>query len=237
MKKIVVACLLATNVGMVSNSYAGIPVSVLADIPAMLNQVQTMAQWAAQLAEMKNQLDQQKADYEALNGLRDVGKLLNDDLLNQYLPKDYQQALETLMENPNGEYSGVTGGLASIVNQNQKYTCAALNNTASLIKQCEQQWSRLALDKNVGIQGYKKSAENIDNLQQYVNKITTSTDPKSLQDIQARIAVEQVRMQNEQVKLNTIKMMADADVKLKAQQHRDAFNAGMDLGAEGGISF
>ena len=37
--------------------------------------------------------------------------------------------------------------------------------------------------------------------------------------------------------LETIKMMNAANDKLIAQQHRDAFDAGLNMGSNGGVSF
>lgn len=233
-KKIVCAVVVALSLNNNIANAAGIPVI---DAANLANTAQNLVQWSKQLVEMKNHLDQLKATYDSLNGLRSVGSLLNNELLIQYLPKDYQASLDALLSGGGGDFAGISGTLNNIVTANQKYTCAALNETAALISQCEAQWSKLALDKNIGDMGYKQAAKNIENLQVFINGITTSTDPKSIQDLQARIAVEQVRMQNEQVKLETIKMMMAADEKLKAQQHRDAFRAGINTGANGGISF
>lgn len=234
MKMSKIFCAVALALSINTANAAGIPVI---DAANLANTAANLVQWSKQLIEMKNQLTQLETTYNSLNGLRGVGGLLNNELLIQYLPKDYQASLDALLSGTGGDFAGISGTLANIVNANQKYTCAVLNSDAALIAQCEAQWKKLALDKNVGDMGYKQAAKNIDNLQVFVNSINTSTDPKSLQDLQARIAVEQVRMQNEQVKLETVKMMMAAEEKLKAQQHRDAFKAGLNMGSNGGVSF
>lgn len=234
MKKIICAVAFALSVNSGMANAGGIPVI---DVANLANTAQNLVEWSKQLTEMKNQLSQLQDTYNSLNGLRNVGSLLNNELLVQYLPKDYQSSLEALLNGTGGDFAGISGTLANIVSANQKYSCAALNSTPALITQCEAQWNKLALDRNVGDMGYKQAAKNIDNLQTFVSSINSSTDPKTLQDLQARIAVEQVRMQNEQVKLETIKMMTAANDKLIAQQHRDAFKAGLNMGASGGVSF
>lgn len=235
MKKIVCAVIMGLSLHSGMANAAGIPVI---DAANLANTAQNLVQWSKQLVEMKNHLDQLKATYDSLNGLRGVGGLLNNELLVQYLPKDYQSSLDALLDGTGGDFAGISGTLNNIVTANQKYTCAALNDTPTLISQCEAQWTKLALDKNIGEMGYKQAAKNIENLQVFINGITTSTDPKSIQDLQARIAVEQVRMQNEQVKLETIKMMAEASRKLESQKISDSLKAGMRLSSdESGVSF
>lgn len=213
---------------------AGIPVI---DAANLANSAENIVQWGKQLNEMKNQLEQQKATFDSLNGLRSAGSLLKDDLLTQSLPKDYQKALSNLLNDGSGDFASISGSLKDIISMNQKYTCAQMNQDQTNIKRCEAEWNKLALQKNIGEIGYKNAAKNIDNLEVFVNSITTATDPKTLQDLQARIQLEQVRLQNEQIKLETIKMMQAADEKLKTQQHRDAMNTGLELGSNGGIHF
>jgi type IV secretion system protein VirB5 len=102
---------------------------------------------------------------------------------------------------------------------------------------CTQQWQQLALQKQIGDMGYRKASENIRNLQTFVSSINSSTDQKAISEVQARIQVETVRMQNEQIKLSTIQAMEEADRRLQQQSAIDNFNAGMSRGAAGGIRF
>ena len=211
----------------------GIPVL---DAANLINTAENIVQWGKQLTEMKNQLIQAKAQFDSLNGLRGIGSLLNNELLVQYIPKDYQDAYQKLMDGTGGDFAGLSGKLTTIKTLNQKYTCAQLNTDAALIAQCENQWNKLALDKEVGDLGYKQAAKNIENLQTFVSSINESTDPKSLYDLQARIQIEQVRMQNEMMKLETMKMMAEADKKLTQQKYSDAGLKGASKGGDGGLS-
>lgn len=233
-KKIIYALAFALSVNAGTVSAGGIPVI---DVANLANTAANLQEWSKQLTEMKNQLGQLQQTYNSLNGLRNVGSLLNNELLVQYLPRDYQTSLTALLNGTGGDFAGISGTLNNIVAANQVYSCSTLNTDPALINQCKSQWNKLALDKNIGDAGYKQASKNIDNLQSFVSSINTSSDPKSLQDLQARIAVEQVRMQNEQVKLETIKMMVAADEKLQTQKRRDAFQSGLNMGADGGISF
>jgi type IV secretion system protein VirB5 len=231
-------CLCALGLALVfcSAANAQIPVTVTSDIPATFHQIETIAKWSEQLNGMSKQLDQMRQVYGTLQGARNMGGLLNNDLLNQYLPQDYVAAANSL-KSGGGSFAGISGSLSDIVRSNQMRSCAELNADPDLRASCNQQWQQLALQKQIGDMGYRKAAENIRNLQTYVQSINGSTDVKTINEIQARIQVETVRMQNEQIKLSTIQAMQEADRRMQQQSAIDNFNAGMARGSAGGIRF
>ena len=222
--------------GLAGGAAAQIPVTVTSDLPATMNQIETIMKWTEQLSSMSKQLDQMRQVYGTLQGMRNLGSLMNNDLLTQYLPQDYAGAVRD-MRNGGGSFSGISGSLNDIMRANQLRSCAELNSDASMRAICTQQWQQLALQKQIGDMGYRKASENIRNLQTFVSSINSSTDVKAVAEVQARIQVETVRMQNEQIKLSTIQAMEEADRRLQQQSAIDNFNAGMTRGSAGGIRF
>lgn len=222
--------------GLVGSAAAQIPVTVTSDVPATMNQIETIMKWTEQLSSMSKQLDQMRQVYGTLQGMRNLGSLMNNDLLTQYLPQDYAGAVRD-MRNGGGSFAGISGSLNDIMRANQLRSCAELNSDASMRALCTQQWQQLALQKQIGDMGYRKASENIRNLQTFVSSINASTDVKAVAEVQARIQVETVRMQNEQIKLSTIQAMEEADRRLQQQSAIDNFNAGMTRGSAGGIRF
>ncbi|CAN7487917.1 P-type DNA transfer protein VirB5 [Variovorax sp. LjRoot130] len=227
---------LVASAGLASGANAQIPVTVTSDIPATMNQIETIMKWTEQLRSMSDQLDQMKQVYGTLQGMRNLGSLMNNDLLTQYLPQDYVGAVRSLKYG-SGSFAGISGSLNDIMRANQLRSCAELNSDPTMRFSCNQQWQQLALQKQIGDMGYRKAAENIRNLQTFVGSINASTDVKAINEVQARIQVETVRMQNEQIKLSTIQAMEEADRRLLQQSAIDNFNAGMTRGAAGGIRF
>lgn len=227
----------AICLGITGGASAQIPVTVTSDIPATMNQIETIMKWTEQLRSMSDQLDQMRQVYGTLQGMRNLGSLMNNDLLTQYLPQDYVGAMNALKNGGGGSFAGISGSLNDIVRANQLRSCAELNSDPTMRTSCNQQWRQLALQKQIGDMGYRKAAENIRNLQTFVGSINASTDVKAINEVQARIQVETVRMQNEQIKLSTIQAMEEADRRLQQQSAIDNFNAGMSRGAAGGIRF
>jgi type IV secretion system protein VirB5 len=226
----------AACLGLLHGVHAQVPVTVTSDLPAVVNQIETIAKWMEQLSAMDKQLDQMKQLYGTLQGSRNLGSLLNNDLITQYLPEDYAAAAQA-MRTGSGAFSGVSGAMRDIVRANQLRSCAELNADGPSRERCTQQWQQLALQKQIGDLGYRKAAQNIRNLQTFVSSINASTDQKAIAEVQARIQVETVRMQNEQIKLSTIQAMQEADRQLRRQATVDGFNAGLARGAAGGIRF
>ena len=227
----------AICLGIAGGAGAQIPVTVTSDIPATMNQIETIMKWTEQLRSMSDQLDQMRQVYGTLQGMRNLGSLMNNDLLTQYLPQDYVGAVNALKNGGGGSFAGISGSLNDIVRANQLRSCAELNSDPAMRTSCNQQWRQLALQKQIGDLGYRKAAENIRKLQTFVGSINASTDVKAINEVQARIQVETVRMQNEQIKLSTIQAMEEADRRLQQQSAIDNFNAGMSRGAAGGIRF
>lgn len=227
---------IATCLGLMHPAQAQVPVTITSDIPATVNQIETIAKWMEQLSAMGKQLDQMKQLYGTLQGARNMGSLLNNDLLKQYLPEDYTGAARAMQDN-GGAFAGISGAIDDIVRANQLRSCAQLNADPAMRLRCTQQWRQLALQKHIGDLGYRKAAENIRNLQTFVGSINASTDQKTIAEVQARIQVETVRLQNEQIKLSAIQSMQESDRQLRRQAASDGFNAGMARGAAGGIRF
>src|SRR5687768_9367392 len=86
----------AVWVGLAGGAVAQIPVTVTSDVPATMNQIETIMKWTEQLSSMSKQLDQMRQVYGTLQGRRNLGSLMNNDLLTQYLPQDYAGAVRDM---------------------------------------------------------------------------------------------------------------------------------------------
>ena len=203
----------------IGSAQAQIPVTDGAAIAtAQANSAAAIAKYVEQIVQLKAQLDQAKMMFDNLNGLRNIGGLMQNQLLSQYLPPDFQQAYNALKSGQGGSMAGVSGSLNQIASMYQAQNCNQYA-TAQAQAGCRSAWQTYSMNQYIGEQGYQQSAQNIQNLQSFVDSIKQSPDAKSMQDLQARISVEQVKLQNEQLKLQTVQMM------MKAQEDRRKQNA------------
>lgn len=223
MKRIIVGFALSALIATTAN--AQIPVTVTSDVPATVNQMQTMAQWAQQIAGMKQQYDQMQTDYQQMvrtyqstTGSRDLGSIMNDPSLRDYLPSDWQKVYDSTKTKG---YSGLTGSGKSVYAENQVYdSCASYKNDDQRLS-CESQAVKAAQDKGFAMDAYNAAKSRISQLDGLMGQINQTQDPKAIAELQARMAVEQANMQNEQTKLQMYSMVADAEKNVQQQRQKE----------------
>jgi type IV secretion system protein VirB5 len=207
-----------------TGAYAQIPVTDVAmNGQTLTNQAANMAKYIEQITQLKRQYDQAKQTYENISGIRNIGGLMNSQLMRQYLPPDYQQAYNQLRNGQGGSLSGISGQLNTIVRTYQNKACNQVAGASpAVVKACTKTWQTHAMNQYVAEQGYKESARNISELNNFVTAIKSSPDAKSLQDLQARIAVEQIKLQNENLKLQQVAQMQKAQEDMDRQNQYDS---------------
>jgi type IV secretion system protein VirB5 len=161
-----------------------------------------------------DQLNQLHATYNALNGVRGLGDVLYNPALRQYLPADWTRVYDAASA---GGYAGISGTLAAIR--------AAERRSGSV----EQEQARIVgrsrttavADKAVGLQAFDGARARLSQIEALMGQINRTRDPKGIQELQARIAVEQAAVQNETTKLQLVSMLQRAEERLVEQQKSD----------------
>lgn len=199
------------------NAYAGgIPViDVAGNAQAMTNFVKQMAEMTNQLNTMKSQLEQQQQTYKSLVGARNINDLLSNPALSKYLPSDAVNSYENIRK---GNYDGALGDIAKIAKKYEATSGNSKNQYANI-----EQTRKDQLRKNSLIidQVFKKSNDRLNNLTRLMNQIDRTGDTKASADLQNRINSELGLLQIEQNNIALMRMAAEADEKLRAQQARD----------------
>lgn len=223
MKKLAVALfsLLIAN-----TASAQIPVTDVAlNGQTAANQVATMAQWAQQIVEMKNQYDQMtqqyaqmQLDYSAVTGSRGLGTIMNDPSLRDYLPDDWQGVYDSVKSQG---YSGLSGTAATVYNQNRIYDSCAHISMADQRTLCEARAVKASQDKGFALDAYDAARGRLTQIDQLMGQINATDDPKSIAELQGRIQAEQAMIQNEQTKLQLYDMVAQAEDRVQQQQQRE----------------
>lgn len=205
MKKIFVSLLLSAQV---SVTFAG-------GIPVF--DASSVAQAIASVQELKNQVEQQKQLYSALNGNRGMGTLLNNPALRNYLPDDWRQVYDTLNS---GDVSGLTGTAAQIRKANQIFDCAKVQNSQDKLF-CNRSAGLSAAQKSFGLNAYEQSTKRMDQIESLMKQINQTTDAKSIAELNARLQAENALIQNEQIKLQMFSELNRAEESLLKQQQRE----------------
>lgn len=212
---ITVAC----SVFLSNSTYAQIPVTDGASIAQQVAaQVETIAKWKMQYDQMTSQINQMKQQYESLTGSRNLGQILNNAALRDYLPNDWQGVYDAVKS---GGYSGLSGRALSIYEGNKAFDACAHFKVADQRTACEAQAVKGAQDKAFALDAYDKAKSWLTQIDQLMAKINDTPDPKAIAELQGRIAVEQAMIQNEQTKLQMYQMVAAAEDRLQEQRQRE----------------
>lgn len=209
MKKYIAAAALA----FVSfNASAQIPTTDVAlNGQTMANQIATMAQWAQQIAEMKAQYDQMQMDYEqmvkeyeSITGSRGLGSV------------SYNSGISGMITEPSAMYSG-SGQTPGIISAEQ---AKANNGTVESVEAAirEREMLTAASHKAATLKSYDGAKQRLTQIESLMAQINSTQDPKAIQELQARIGIEQAALQNEQNKLNLVAQAQDSEVALLKQQ-------------------
>ena len=190
----------------------GIPVI---DVAAIAQAIQQLQQGMQQL----QQLQQTHQSFNKLTSMGDIAAVLNQPGIRQAMPKDFNAVSQALL--------GQGGTAQQRYDANTLYTSASNANTA-YTAEIERQKRVTAGTQSVAQQLYDTTAQRAAGIDQLRQQIGQSEDPKTIMDLQARIASEQLAAQNDLAQIQAFKMLADAEDKVSAQHERELSQQHMD---------
>lgn len=215
--KVLAACIAFAAFG--GMAYAQVPVTDVAHITLdETNQATNVAKYIEMIQQYKTQIDQMKQQYDSLTGSRGLGEILNNPQFADYLPAEWQDVYKRVQQ---GGYSGLTGSAQAIRDANKLFdSCASLTGADRTV--CQRSAAKAAQDKAFASEAFDKAKDRWDQIEGLMGQINSTTDPKAIAELQARINAEQAAIQNEQTKLQMYKMIAEAEDRLIQQQEREA---------------
>lgn len=220
MKKSILATTLTSVIAIsplfvVQNTNAGIPVI---DAGSIAQAVQQVVQLRTQINNQISQIQQMEAQYKSITGSRNLGQLLNDPALRNYLPQDYANVYDAIKS---GNSSKLSRSLDNLAKQEKGYS--AQKNGA------ERYATQSLISKASSIEALEAQAKRLDNIQNLMGQINMANDPKAAQDLSNRLSAEQAMVQSEQVKINLMAQLNEANLRL-AREQRDQESADTLIG-------
>ena len=190
----------------------GIPVI---DVAAIAQAIQQLQQGMQQL----QQLQQTHQSFNKLTSMGDIAAILNQPGIRQAMPKDFNAVSQALL--------GQGGTAQQRYDANTLYATTSSANTA-YTAEIERQKRVTAGTQSVAQQLYDTTAQRAAGIDQLRQQIGQSEDPKTIMDLQARIASEQLAAQNDLAQIQAFKMLADAEDKVSAQHEKELSQQHMD---------
>jgi type IV secretion system protein VirB5 len=167
----------------------------------------TFAQAVESISQLKKQVEQQKAQYSAMTGSRNMGTIMNDPKLRQGLPGDWQTIYDKVKR---GEISGIN--------------VTALKGTLSSTNVDQQRYyDTLASNKGMTMVAYDKTLDRLNNIEALMQRIDTTKDTKEAQDLMARVSAEQAMIQNEQTRLSLMMKLQEAELRMIEEKQSNDF--------------
>lgn len=195
------------------------------DVAAVARMVQQIKTMADQLETARNQLTQAQRTLDAMRGGRGMERLLGGTVRN-YLPPSWA-ALEAAVDAASGQYQQLSSQFQQLVQASAVLSPELLAELSPQDRRELESARRSAAMLQVTTRAaLTASSERFNSLQQLVDAIPSATDQKAILDLQARIAVEQGMLANEQTKLYVLTQAAQADEQARRQKLKEeALNA------------
>lgn len=201
-----------------------IPVTDVAALEALLQQISA---WRQQLASMRAQVSQLQQTYSSMTGLRGMEQVLRlSDSARNYLPPDWS-ALEASIAGAANAYPQLAAAVRAQLGRNAVLSAADLARLPptlqALLTDARQ---GIAGDQAVARLAYGHSSDRFSSLATLIDRIGATPDAKAIAELQGRIGAEQAMLTNDGIKLAALAQTADAETAARELRVREAIVAG-----------
>ncbi|WP_321968296.1 P-type DNA transfer protein VirB5 [Burkholderia cepacia] len=175
-----------------------------------------VAQAIATVTQLEQQVQQEIQIYQSTVGTRGFGALLNNPVIANSLPSNWQSVYTAIQH---GGYAGLTGSAQALRSASLLYNCEDQDGVDQQV--CQRALNKPFQDKAFGLQAYQTELHELNQIQSLMQQIDVTQDPKGVAELQARVQTESAVVGNEMTKLQLFKMLADAEDKLIAEQQTE----------------
>lgn len=205
------ACALAAGSG--AARAQGIPVI---DAANLLQTVQQVTNDITKIQNQIQQITQLQQQIASMNGIRNLGNILNNPLLRNYVPAE---AFTVLNAVNSGGYRGLNGTARALRDAGMIYNCMDLAGDART--RCQAELSQPYQYKGLLQDAMKAAAGRLSQIQSLMDQVNATTDQKSVQEVQARIGAENALLAHEMSQLQMLQSMADSDERIARSRDRE----------------
>lgn len=199
---------------------------------------ETIAGWAAnhqdeiqqfntmveQLRELQQTYQMVMSTYNAVTGSRGLGALQTlTNASRNYLPASTGDLLDTI-DGASQTYNQMSGMVQNFTDQNAILNGNAINSlnmTGQQLALFSQRRKNAAAIQATAQQSMNAAGQRYAYIQQMIDNINNTNDPKAIAELQARIAGEQVMLQNDQSKMSQMYAYLQNQERINQQQMRE----------------
>lgn len=200
-----------------------------ANLQQSVNQVTAWTKQYDQMVQQQQQLQAQKA---AITGSRGLGMIANDPRLRGIVPDTAAQTFNAIQANGN---TSMTPAAQTLRAASRLYDCENLTGRDRITCQA-------FLNNTSQTQAFQQSAmtsltQRITQIQSLQGQINATADPKAIAELQARLQVETVQVNNDSNRLMIMKAMADSADRAAQQALKEQELKNIALTSDGTDTF
>ncbi len=198
-------------------AHAGIPVFDGANVAQSIIQV---ISWLTQLEDMATSVQTQANQLQGMTGHRMLGSIDNDPSLQKSVP-DNAGAIYTSIASTG--YSGLTPQAKSYRDASKLYNCEDTASDYQAI--CSASLNKNSQDMAYNQSAFTSASQRSAQIQTLMDQINGTTDQKSIDELNARIAAEGVAVANESNRLQIATQIQQTTERLNAQREKEWYLA------------
>ena len=197
-----------------SNAHAqGIPVIDIANliqtIQQLVNDITKINNQVQQITQLQNQLS-------SMNGVRNLGNVLNSPSLRNYVPAE---AFTVTNAVDSSGYAGLTGSARTLRDAGMVHNCLDLVGSARL--SCQAALAQPYQHKGLLQDAMTAAAGRITQIQALMNQVNATSDQKAILELQARIGAENALLAHEATQIQMLQGLADSDERIARSRDRE----------------
>jgi type IV secretion system protein VirB5 len=207
----------------------GMPVFDGANLSQAINQVTA---WKKQYEQMNRQYTQLQQQHLASTGVRGLGAIVNNPALGAIVPYEAAQQFNAIASLGS---SSLTSPAQAIRNATRLYDCQ--DRTGSDRTSCQ-----AFLNVTAQAQAYQQKSmallqQRMIQIQQLQSRINTTADPKSIAELQARLQVESIQVNNDANRLMVLQAMSNSADRATQQALKERELQNLSLTSDGSDTF
>jgi type IV secretion system protein VirB5 len=175
---------------------------VVNDITKINNQVQQIVQLRSQL--------------ESINGYRYLGTVFDSPLLHNYVPAQAYRAIDSVRA---GGYDALGGTARVLREQGMVYNCEEL--AAGPRANCQAALAQPYQYKGLLQDAMRTASGRLSQIGALMRQINATADQKAVQEIQARVGVENALLAHELSQVQMLQAMGDSDDRIARSKDRE----------------
>lgn len=193
---------------------AGIPVIDVASI------IQAMLDVLNGIAQIENQYEQivgMGRQIESISRARNLGDVLNNPLLQNYVPRDAGNLVRRLEA---GGYANLDGASRVLRDAQMTYNCVEIGD-ANRRSQCQATLAKPYQQKAFMEEALNKARDRVAQINNLMRRAGTTVDQKEIQEVTARITAESALLQHEVTQIELMRGLAEADQRVAESRARE----------------